>query len=98
MTAKCSHLKSCIESLETDFSLQLGELSLSLERQEEKYSEDQRLTQEKISVISEKVHETSQIISGAASSKVSHCLEALEVSPRYLLFSDFQGGRESGCN
>ena len=80
MSAKCSHLKSCIESLETDVSRQLGELTLSLERREEKYSEDQRLTQEKISVISEKVHETSQIISGAATSKVRECRDRVEHS------------------
>ena len=100
MTAKCSHLKSCIESLETDFSRQLVELTVSLERQEEKYSEDHRLTQEKISVISEKVHETRQIISGAATtSKVRNCLELSCLLDIYhLLFSDFQGGRKSCCS
>ena len=78
MAAKCSHLKSSIQSLETDFGRQLGELTVSLERQEEKYSEEARLTQEKMAVISEKVHETSQIISGAAGgSKVSNCLETI---------------------
>ena len=72
MSAKCLDLKSCIESLESDFSQQLQELTSSLERNEERYSEDHRLTQEKIMAISEKVYETRQIISGASvGSKVS---------------------------
>lgn len=100
MTAKCSHLNSCIENLQTDFGRQLAELTVSLERQEEKYREDHRLTQEKIGLISEKVHETSQIISGAAtSSKVSNCLETSPTFDIYhLLFSDFQGDRKSCCS
>ena len=103
MSAKCSHLKSCIEGLETDFSRQLVELTVSLERQEEKYSEEHRLTQEKLSLITEKVQETSQIIGGtASSSKVGHCLATSQPRPSrhfyHLLFSDFQGGRKSGCS
>ena len=66
MSAKCSDLKSSIESLESDFSQQLQELNSSLERNEERYNEDHKLTQEKIMAISEKVYETKQIISGAS--------------------------------
>ena len=90
-------------SLALSQSTQLGELTVSLERQEEKYSEEHRLTQEKLSLITEKVQETSQIICGAASSsKVGNCLETSQPRPSrhfyHLLFSDFQGGRKSGCS
>ena len=90
MSSKCSDLKSCIESLESDFTQQLQELTVSLERNEERYSEDHRLTQEKITAISEKVYETRQIISGAsATSKVTNiCFQFVFVNSTYfyLLF------------
>ena len=66
LTSKCSDLKSYIENMETEFSRQLQDLSLSLEQNEHKYSEDHRLTQEKIQAINEKVVETRQIIGGAS--------------------------------
>ena len=51
----------------------MKELSTTLEKNEEKYSEDFRLTQEKLIAINEKVVETRQIIGGAsAPSKVKH--------------------------
>lgn len=67
LTSKCSDLKSYIENMETGFSKQLQELTHSLEQNEHKYSEDYRLTQEKIQAINEKVVETRQIIGGASS-------------------------------
>ena len=53
MSTRCSDLKSCLESLECDFTHQLQELTQSLQRNEERYCEDQRLTMEKITAIRE---------------------------------------------
>ena len=72
LTSKCSDLKSYIGQLESGFTQQLLELSKTLEANEVKYSEDFKITQDKIAAINEKVIETRQIIAGASgSSKVT---------------------------
>ena len=67
LATKCTDLKTYISNLESGFNKQLQDLSQTLEKNEEKYQRDFKLTQEKLAAINEKVIETRQIIGGTSS-------------------------------